>query len=115
MGMLKKFFTGDPYRKQKMYEKMAMKEAKKKREIEAGVAAYKMHRFGNKTKLLKSEYQEIAKFRKSLVSPPPKKSFDNIINDFIPNPSKVGVVDIGFDSPKKSKKKDSYFDGLARF
>lgn len=107
---IKKIFTGDPYARQKAYEKMAQKEAKRQREIQAGLDSYKYHRFGNK-KLGKSDLAELKKFKKTLMAPPKKKSIDSVINDFIPNPDKVGVVDVSFGKSKRS----SSLDDLASF
>lgn len=114
---IKKLFAPNPYAKQMAYERMAKKEAMRQRQIDEGAAAFAYHRYGNK-KIGKREMSEIAKFKKSLVNPPKKKGFDDVINDFIPNPSKVGVIDSNFNigtmKPKK-KGSNSYFDDLARF
>lgn len=120
--IIKNIIVGDPYARQKQYEKMAKKEAMRKREIDAGVEAYKFHRFGYKKlggtdldRYSKSDLADIQKFKKSLMTPPKKKSFDSIINDFIPNQQNVGKVDMNFMMGSKSKSRGSSLDDLAKF
>lgn len=118
---IKRIFIGDPHARQKQYEKMAQKEARRQREIEAGVEAFKFHRFGYKKlggtdldRYSKSDMAEITKFKKTLMVPPKKKSFDSVINDFIPHPQNVGKVNMDFGMGGK-KSRGSSLDDLARF
>ena len=119
--ILKRIIVGDPHARQKQFERMAKKEARRQREIDAGVEAFKFHRFGYKKlggtdldRYSKSDLAEIQKFKTQLMTPPKKKSFDSIISDFIPNPQNVGKVNMDFGLGVK-KSRSSHLDDLARF